>query len=103
MRSALYASLLAAASLALGGCWATSGGAARVPTEALRQQLPTVPDRYRTCFAGVTDLPAGAWSPEVTAEVVGELRASELGKTECGRQFLLWYEDVRAGRSGEPE
>jgi hypothetical protein len=70
-----------------------------VPTAVVSEQpLPVAPDRYRLCFAGVTDLPPGAWSAAVTADVVGRLRVSELEKTDCGRDFLEWYDELRAGR-----
>lgn len=61
--------------------------------------LPPVPDRYRTCFAGVVDLPPGAWSAAVTADVIARVRVSELEKTDCGQDFLEWYGDVQAGRA----
>ena len=96
MQSARSASLFILVFLA--ALLAACGHGPEVPSVTYSEPLPPVPDRYRTCFAGVTDLPAGSWSAAVTADVAGRVRASELEKTACGRDFLEWYEDVRAGR-----
>lgn len=59
-------------------------------------QLPPVPTHIRACFSGVTSLPAGdGWTSEVVAEVIAELRVSELAKTDCGRQLLAFYDELR--------
>jgi hypothetical protein len=96
MRYALFVSTMALAML-VGGC---SLFDKEQPLKIVAEQasLPPVPDRYRLCFAGTTVLPPGAWSAAVTADVAAALRGSELTKTTCGRDFLQWYEDVKAGR-----
>lgn len=99
MKSARSANriVLLAAAVAIAGCGHTVGP--RVPPPEA-QKLPAVPEDLRLCFAGVVDLPAGAWSAEVTGELFTEVRKSELRKTDCGRRLLKWYEDVSAGRAG---
>jgi hypothetical protein len=57
-----------------------------------------VPTDIRVCFQEVTQLPAGDWDKVEVTQVVGELRTSELEKTDCGRRLLQFYDDVAAGR-----
>jgi hypothetical protein len=64
-----------------------------------QQPLPVVPDDIKRCFAGVVDLPPGAWSAEVTGSLLAKVRASEISKTKCGKRFLEWYEDVAESRA----
>lgn len=75
----------------LTGCTAPQG-------PVIKPDLPPVPAALRACFDGVTTLPAdNQWTSEVVADVVATLRVSELAKTDCGRQLLAFYDDLRTG------
>lgn len=98
MRSAPFVKTLAVG-LALAVLLAACGSTRIV--QAPPSPLPAAPDRYRECFAGTTVLPAGAWSAAMTADIVARLRVSELAKTDCGRDFLAWYEELKRLRDSK--
>lgn len=86
MRSALFASLF------LASC-------TTVPVAIPPKPLAAVPDDLRVCFERITDLPATKiWSAEVSGETITKLRKSELGKTDCGKRLLKFYDDQREQR-----
>lgn len=63
--------------------------------------LPPVPSELRVCFDRVFQFPGEkgtGYSKEQTVAIIGGLRGSELGKTDCGRRLLAFYDDVAAGR-----
>lgn len=100
MRSAQFASLAALVLILalLPGCATTLGGQKPVVVERDRP-LPPVPDDIRACFAGVVDLPPGAWSAEVAGKLLAKVRSSEVSKTKCGQRFVEWYEDLARSRA----
>lgn len=73
-------------------------GCAAPEAPVVRPDLPAVPAHLRECFDGVTTLPSdNQWTSEVVGDVIATLRVSELAKTDCGRQLLAFYDDLRAG------
>jgi len=66
--------------LTLSGC-ATSG-----------PNLPPLPSDLPTCFDRLVPAPKpGTLTQEQILKLIGELKASELEKSLCGKRFLAWY------------
>lgn len=84
----------------LTGC-ATFGNSASSISAASAANLPPVPGYLRRCFNEVVVIPGERGTPltrEQAVTTLGELSASELRKTDCGRQLLAFYDDVAKGR-----
>ncbi len=63
--------------------------------------LPPVPHELRVCFDNTFKLPGKkgeGWTNAQAIGIIGGLRNSELGKTDCGKRLLRFYDDVAAGR-----
>jgi hypothetical protein len=66
--------------LTLSGC-ATSG-----------PRLPPVPDDLNTCFDYLVPAPnEGPLTKAQIVDLIGQLKASELEKSHCGKRLLNWY------------
>jgi hypothetical protein len=58
-------------------------------------QLPKAPEHYAACFDKLTDIPREKLTRSLVVKLIGELRQSELRKTQCGKDLLDWYDRVR--------
>lgn len=67
--------------------------------------LPAVPADLEACALRATaKLPAARrdLTKAETEALIGTIRASELGHTDCGRRWLAFYEDVLKGYNTAP-
>lgn len=85
---ALTLALALAGALILAGCKQQG-----VPDVSV--QLPKAPDYYAACFDKLTDIPRSSLTRPMVVKLIGQLRQSELRKTQCGKDLLDWYERVR--------
>jgi hypothetical protein len=55
--------------------------------------LAPVPADLRVCFARlVPPPPPGPLTKKQVIRLIGELKASELAKSRCGKRLIAWYE-----------
>lgn len=65
-----------------------------VSSEDLRP--PRLPTHLEFCFGEKTRLPEPPWTKAVVTKIITDLRRSEIGRTNCGRQLIEFYNGVRA-------
>lgn len=69
-----------------------------VSTSAPRVELPAMPSDLPACFERLVPAPkAGAMTKSQVFSLIAQLRRSELGKAQCGKRVLSFYDDVRKG------
>lgn len=87
-----YVPFLVVALLTISGCQTI-----RPQASTPRISLPPPPSDIVACFgeAGVILPPAGDWTGNQAGAVIGALVAHEGKLTECGVDFLAWYNKVR--------
>jgi hypothetical protein len=63
----------------------------------LKYDLAAVPGDIRVCFVQVTGKPqSGVMTQKEVVALVGNLRSSEVSKTNCGRRLLALYDKQSA-------
>lgn len=58
-------------------------------------QLPKAPEYYLKCFESLTPIPVKDLNREMVIKLVAELRQSEVRKSRCGKDLLIWYATVQ--------
>lgn len=91
MRKYLVA-LCMALTLSLTGCL---GPKVSVSPRVQTPDLPPVPQRYITCFQKYAQVPVKQMSGKELTKFVAFLVQSDVRKTDCGRDFIRWYQTVR--------
>lgn len=55
--------------------------------------LAPVPAELKTCFSNGVPVPKpGAMTRAQVADLIAQLKQSELQKSQCGRRLIAWYE-----------